>query len=219
MPSNELIRPEASDGSAFTENMTAVVVLLAVVALALRNTLVAAVDQAERRYIRGEKLAAYRRRASWKKSDISNLKTLDLNPVAQRRMARLSGTGRPVVAPHRPLELAIVEKLQSIQPLFDQTFTAADRKRAIKHWPYWEHHVEALYRGECDLARKRKIKGPATHAEELVATELGLSAPAVHAICGRIRLKRKERDGAANFPAMTLTEYKEWMETGNLKAL
>jgi hypothetical protein len=88
------------------------------------------------------------------------------------------------------------------------------RRKALKLYPWWSHNVEALYRGEHALAKEAGIAGPSGHAERLVGQALGISSATVHKICGDIRRKRKEWDGSANFHAMTLAEYQNWMETG-----
>lgn len=159
-------------------------------------------------------MAAYKRRADWKKSDICHLNSLGVNKAARRRMQRLEGTGRPVVSPHQDLGSKILEKLQPLQTLFDPDGTSAERKKAFKRCPWWSHYVEALYRGEHALAKERGIADPSGHAERLVGGALGISAAKLHSICGGIRRMRKEWDGSANFPAMTLIEYESWMMTG-----
>lgn len=182
--------------------------------LALNEFAVLAAENAEERHHRAELLAAYRRRHSWKKSDLAHLESLGVNKAAHSRMTRLTGIGRPVVRPHQPLGGAVVAKALALQPLFSPDSTRAERVRALKSWPWWKHHVEALYRGEHDLAKTTGAVGPAEHAEALVGNALGISPAKVHAICGDIRRLRAEWDGAANFPAMSLGEFEEWMTTG-----
>jgi hypothetical protein len=171
--------------------------------------------KAERDHHRGELLAAYKRRKQWKKSDVQNLNSLGVNKIALRRIEKLVGTGRPVVPPHQPFGDVAAKKLVAFLALCDERSSAEQRKQAFKQWPWWPHYVEALYRGEHALAKTRGIAGPSEHAERLVGSELGISASTVHRICGEIRRKRKEWDGAADFPAMTLSEYRGWMEAGN----
>lgn len=174
---------------------------------AINRGLVSEAGKAEREHHRAELLAAYKRRTDWKKSDIYHLRSLGVNKAALRRMERLEGTGRPVVSSHQDLGSKVLEKLQPLQPLFDPNSTSAERKKAFKRWPWWPHYVEALYRGEHALAKERGIAAPSVYAERLVGQALGISAAKLHSICGEIRRMRKEWDGSANFPTMTLSEY------------
>ena len=173
-----------------------------------------AAEKADDQHRRAELLAAYRRRRSWKKSDRSHLESLGVNVIVRRRMERLTGKGRPVVRPHQPLGLSVITGLVALRPLFDPAGSHDERRRAFKLWPGWQHYVEALYRGESALARKEGIPGPAEHAERAVGKALGIASAKVHAICGDIRRLRNDRDGAANFPPVLLTEYERWMSTG-----
>lgn len=202
-------------GEALVSNLANFVLVLIIGACVIANALSSALEEAERRHHRGEKAAAYRLRRAWKKSDVTNLKTLNLNATAQKRIELLSGKGRPVVKAHRPLDQVISEGVQAFLPLVSPDASPSDRKRAFKKWPYWKHHVEALFRGEHELAKMRGIAGPASHAERLVGSALGISVASVHAICGEIRVKRKEWEGAADFPPMTLEVYEQWMKTGD----
>jgi hypothetical protein len=187
---------------------------LFVVGLVIFASLASWAENIERRHHRAQLLAAYRRRHAWKKSDIPRLKSLDVNSAARRRMERLAGRGRPVVRPHQPLDVAIVEKVAAFRSLVDPDASPNQRRQAIKVWPWWQHYVEALYRGEHALAKGRGTKSASTEAEISVGKALGISSAAVHSICGEIRRMRKDDKGAANFPPMTLAEYESWMETG-----
>ena len=174
-------------------------------------------QEAERQHHRAELLEAYKRRTSWKKSDIQSLNSLGVSRAALRRMERLSGTGRPVVRPHQPLDVAIVTKvnaLLSLKCLVDPDTSPDKRRRAFKLWPWWRHYVEALYRGEHALAKEKGIRSASTEAEMSVGRALGISSATVHSICGEIRSMRRDDQGSANFQAMTLAEYESWMETG-----
>lgn len=171
-------------------------------------------ESAERRYNRGQLLAAYRRRREWKKSDLTRLQSLGVNKAAQSRMARLLGTGRPVVKPHLPMGELVVSKFNAFALLVDSSASVEDRKRAFREWPWWPHYVEALYRGEHEIAVSQDLKGPSNEAEIAVGNELGISAASVHQICGEIRRMRKEDEGSANFPSMTLNEYRRLMVRG-----
>jgi len=98
--------------------------------------------------------------------------------------------------------------------VYDPNSTVAQRKKGLKDSPWWKHYVEALYRGEHLLAKTREIAGPSDHAERAVGWALGISQSTVRKISGEIRRMRKQNAPCANFPPLTLAEYKEWMITG-----
>ena len=173
--------------------------------------LCAALLKAETDHHRGQLLRAYRRRRHWRKSDIKNLKCLGVNKTALRRMDSLVGTGRPVVPSYRPF----ADVAAAFITLFDEGSSPQLRRRAFKDGPWWEHFVEALYRGEHVLAKAQRIAGPSEHAERVVGTELGISASTVHQISGEIRRKRNESNLPFDFPAMTLDQYRGCIEEGN----
>jgi hypothetical protein len=113
---------------------------------------------AERRHHRAQLLAAYRRRRAWKKSDVPHLKSLGVNNAALSRIERLAGRGRPVVKPYQPLDVAIKTKLSAFQSFVDPNASPDKRKQGFKTRPWWQHYVEALYRGEHALAKDRGAK-------------------------------------------------------------
>lgn len=182
--------------------------------LAIHGSINAMAQDMDRRHRRAERLAACKRRRDWKVSDIPRLKTLGVSPAALKRMDRLTGRGRPVVKAHQPLEVALLANLRTVQILFDPKCSPTERKRAFRAYPWRDHHIEALYRGERDLARARGIASPADYSETIVGDALGISAAKVHAVCNKIRRMRQEWDGSANFPPMLLVDYERWMETG-----
>lgn len=188
--------------------------LLSDVLLTIQQAITSAAEYAERQHRRAHLLAAYRRRRSWKGSDIGPLNSLSPNASARKRMQRLRGKGRPVVTAHQPLAYVLVRKISAFQALVHPAASQLARRKAFRHWPWWRHHVEALYRGEHAFARDQGVAGPSDHAERLVGAALGMSAASVHSICGEIRRMRKECEETANFPPMTLAEYHTWMETG-----
>jgi hypothetical protein len=171
-------------------------------------------NDAERDHHRGELLAAYRRRLSWKKADVPHLRSLGVNAIAQRRMSLLTGRGRPVVRPHQPLWSTLARRFADIEPLCNPAASPQQRKRARRRWPWWRHYVEALYRGEFAQAKNRGIAGPSRYAEEIVSDAMNISGATVHKICGEIRQLRQEWEGAANFPPMTLDEFNRCMKSG-----
>lgn len=182
--------------------------------LKVEQTVISAAKDAECRHHRAQLLAAYRRRHRWKTSDRQRLKSLRPRAAARKRMERLTGKGRPVVTAYQSLAEVIVTKVRAFQILFDPASSPHSRKKAFRHWPWRDHYVEALYRGEYALARAQGAAGPSDHAERLIGSALGMSASSVHSICGHIRRMRKEWEVAANFPAMTLAQHKVWMQTG-----
>lgn len=179
-----------------------------------QKSIIAWLEKLERQHYRGQRLAAYRRRHEWKKGDIPHLESLGVTQAARSRMARVSGRGRPVVKPHRPLDTAILETIGALQPLFDEAALPQQRRQAFKSWRWWDHFVEALYRGEHELAKGRDCKGPSTEAEYAVGAALGISQASVHAICGKMRKMRADDPESANFPRLTLADYERWMQTG-----
>jgi hypothetical protein len=200
----------SNSGSELTAQVGSGVILVGVVILAIRQW----AENVERNYRRSQLLAAYRCRHSWKKSDIGRLRSLGVSKVAERRIAKLEGTGRPVVPTPLSLEQFIETKLTTFNALLDPTISPQVRRRAFRSWPWWKHHVEALYRGEHAVGKARGIKSPAMEAEITVGAALGISSASVHSICGEIRAMRKADFESANFKPMTLKDYDEWMETG-----
>jgi len=191
-----------------------IVAALILLAAHFQKSIVAWLERLEQQHYRGQRLAAYRHRHAWKKSDIPHLESLRVNQAARNRMERLEGRGRPVVKPHRPLDDTIIGTLSALQSLFDTAASPSQRRQAVKLWPWWNHYVEALYRGEHELAKSRGLKSPSTEAELAVGTALGMSPASVHGVCGKIRKMRAEDAESANFPRLTLAEYEEWMRTG-----
>jgi len=173
-----------------------------------------ATRDADEKHLRAERLAAYKVRQKWKASDIRPLLTIGVSQSAQRRLAVLKGKGRPVVKPHRPLEDVLREKLTNWSSLLCEDAKPSERRRSFRAWPWWKHHVEALYRGELNAARVSGVRGPSDHSERTVARALRLSQGAVRMICGEIRAQRREDPDSASFPPMVLAEYEGWMECG-----
>jgi hypothetical protein len=156
-----------------TENPVTDPYIFAAVVLAaayFQKSIVAWLERLEQQHYRGQRLAAYRRRRAWKKSDIPHLESLGVNQAARNRMERLEGRGRPVVKPHRPLDDTIVRIFGALQSLFDAAAPPSQRRQAFKLWPWWNHCVEALYRGEYELAKSRGLKSPSAEAEIAVGT-------------------------------------------------
>lgn len=182
--------------------------------LKIQQAMITAAEDAERQHRRAYLLAAYRRRHSWKASDIRPLNSLRPTASARKRMQRLRGKGRPVVVAHQPLAHFLATKISAFQALVHPAASPLVRRKAFRHWPWWRHHVEALYRGEHALAREQGVAGPSDHAERLIGAALGMSPASVHRICGEIRRMRKGCEETANFRPMTLAEYQTWMETG-----
>lgn len=189
-------------------------VVVGVIAYAVGKSVLSWLESLEDKHHRGQLLAAYRRRHSWKKSDIPRLESLGVNHHAKLRMQRLAGLGRPVVTGHRPLHEILLDRVNTFALLVGSEATPEDRKRFFRTWPWWKHHVEAYYRGEHALARRQGLRNPSLEAEIKVGRTLGMSQSAVHAICAEIRRMRQEDELSANFPAETLEDYERWMNFG-----
>jgi hypothetical protein len=202
---------DQAEKSAMDRHIVAGLILLAAY---FQKSIVAWLERLEQQHYRGQRLAAYRRRHAWKKSDIPHLESLGVNQAARSRMGRLEGRGRPVVKPHRPLDDMIISTVSALQSLFDTAALPSQRRQAFKLWLWWSHYVEALYRGEHEIAKSRGLKSPSTEAELTVGAALGISSASVHSICGKIRKMRAEDAESANFPSLTLAEYEGWMQTG-----
>lgn len=200
--------------SVFYNEIAAVAALAERALLAWAKWVELMVTDAERVHHRGELLAAYRRRSSWKKADVPRLQSLGANAIAQRRVSLLTGLGRPVVRPHQPLWSTLARRFTDLQPLCNPGASPQQRRRALRLWPWWRHYVEALYRGERARAKSRGIARPSMYAEETVGEAINISAASVRKICGAIRRMRQEWEGAANFPPMKLDEFNHWIQTG-----
>ena len=198
------------------ESLVAVALLVGALYVAFCRWTEETERKARKAHLRGERLAAYRARHRWKASDVRPLLSIGVNEAAQRRIAALRGKGRPVVKPHRPLDNLLCDKLTNWSILFRDDVTPNERRRSFKVWPWWKHHVEALYRGGLGRAQADHIRGAHDYAERAVAAALRISQGTVHAICGEIRAIRREDAESANFPPMVLAEYEEWMERGEL---
>lgn len=201
----------AADSNSPPDFMAALGILVILVLLFAYKAIGRWFDDAERKHDRGERLEAYRLRHSWKKSDIRNLLSLGVNLPAHRRMQRLGGTGRPIVKPHRAFAEEITEKLTAFQLLADPGASPAQRRKAVRQLPCWPDFVEALYRGEHELAKTQRIKNASAEIEITVGRALGISASTVHSICGSIRRKRKENPESADCPTMTIAECEHWI--------
>ena len=209
-------RPGTDFAKEALESLVAVALLVGVACVALSRWTEETDRKLREAHLRGERLAAYRTRHRWKASDVRPLLSIGVNEAAQRRIAALSGKGRPVVKPHRPLDDLLCDKLTNWSIMVRDDATPNERRRSFRVWPWWKHHVEALYRGELELARADQTRGAHDHAERAVAAALRISQGTVHAICGEIRAMRREDPESANFPPMVLAEYEEWMERGEL---
>jgi len=187
---------------------------IAKTALAIRSYIVSAGAVAEQQYQRKQLLSAYQVRRRWKKSDARRLKQLGASPAALRRVAKTKTLGRPIVRKAHSLQEILCTRYLELRPLFDPDSSKEARQKSFKLWPWYKHHVEALYRGEQRAIRESGTRSPAATAREKVGKSLGISEDAVHAICQAVRNERKlfpEEDG---FPEITLSDHAIWMETG-----
>lgn len=168
-------------------------------------------EKVERENRRAQLLEAYRTRTRWKKSDIKSLASLNVNEAAKKRIARLSGTGRPVVKPHEQFWERLARNVIATRVLFSKSGTPQERRKAFWEWPWHEYYIEALYRGEHARAKAQKRRDAARFAEAEIADALGISSSKVHKICGEIRniAEKEERLSPA-----TITQFDTWMRTG-----
>jgi hypothetical protein len=181
---------------------------------ALPNTVAWLIQGLEQRYDRGLLLEAYLKRHRWNKSDKSRLNKLPLNDVARRRVDQLSRKGRPTVGPNLSLEEFCKKNMPMLAELFGADVPPNRRKQALKSSRWWPHYVEALYRGEHALAKAHCEPNPSLFAEVKVGNALAISGSTVHTICGQIRCMRNDDPQSADFEPMTLTEFEQWMATG-----
>lgn len=158
--------------------------------------------------LRAQRLAALRLRHLWKLSDRKRLEALGIT-LTPRQLQRLSGTGRPSVRDLRSPVIPFLRSIAAVQVLFQPGSSRQQRIKALKQCHWWPHHVEALYRGE-----RTENRFKSDQAEQAVGRELGISPAVVRKLCQRIRQERRRWDGAANFPSMTLKEFRAWMNSG-----
>ena len=113
-----------------------------------------AIEQADQRRERAERLKAYRARSSWRAADRRPLATYLLSPSAQRRAARAAGRGRAVVRPYRTLVQMFEDAVPDLCLIDDPATPDHIWNQAIKRLPVWPELLEALYRGERDAAQR-----------------------------------------------------------------
>ena len=209
--------PPVVDMGAQVQDVVTVFAQLARLVERVISGVLQAAEKVEENHRRAQRLAAYRRRRQWKRSDVPSLLSLGVSKAAASRMRRLPARrGRPVVRPYTPASEVILAKLLALGTVCDPKSTPDQRRRAFRNSPWWEHHVEAFYRGERRRAVEDKIAGPYDFAERKVGAALGISQGKVHAVCGAIRDLRRSDELCADFPEATLEEYEEWMMTGKL---
>ncbi len=195
------------------ETLGALILGFALVAVFMAETIITAFEKAEANHLRSKRKKAFGLRHRWRSSDVPRLRLLGINPHQI-----LPGKGRPVVELYTPLHKQIPRVLDELAPLFLEESSAAERRKAFRAWPWWEYRVEALFRGEYQIAKLRRLPAPAENSEQKVADALRISPATVHSICVKARKSQKERD-ESGLPAMTLTEYEEWMATGKTEWL
>jgi hypothetical protein len=180
----------------------------------LSKAIIHALVPVERSNERAELLAAYRVRHRWKASDAARLRTLPLSPVAERRIAKLSGRGRPSVSVHTDVATKVASKVLPLLAGFQPNAQRKTRFAAIKQMPWWPHYVEAVYRGEHEIATSGHFPSAAERTEQMIADALCLSTSTVRKLCGQVRRLRKDDFESANFPTATLAGFMEWIDTG-----
>ena len=169
----------------------------------------------ERGLHRDDLLYAYKHRTKWKKSDILRLLDLDVNKMARKRIEKLQALakcGRPIVRVSRPL----IETISTYAPLFRQETNSSARIRLLKTTIWWPYFVEALYRGEYEIAREEHQKSPSDSAERAAGRTLGVSPELIRKLSGEVRSKRKFGTALPDTPPITAEDFKVWAETGSL---
>ncbi len=166
---------------------------------------------------------AFRLRKRWRKSDVPRLRLLfaDVSMPAMRsaidRLAQSKGRlGRPIVPEPVSFEQAFGKGWAQMQRTVDPTTTAEERRELHKAMPKHAHLIEAAYRGELALARRRMPRGQPHRktseiAEEAVAEAAGISPEMVHELSQQVREERK-RSGVKE-PAMTARDLKEHLDS------
>ena len=168
----------------------------------------------EREHERAELLAVYRLRHRWKASDAPKLRKLKISPVAERRLANLSGRGRPVIAANITPAAKFVQKALHLMTAFKEETSPINRLSSIKKSHWWPHYVEAIYRGEYEALKAKGFSSASEGAEGRIANELGISSAVVRKLCTKIRKLKCEDSDAANFPSARLSDFMDWIQSG-----
>jgi len=172
-------------------------------------------------HIRQTRLAAYRRRARWRKADLPRLVELG---IPRRRIERIIDAnrcrGRGVVPRYQSLDAMMTEMAAQFGALLSPETPPHTRLAILKQTPFWPEIVEALYRGEHAAAKERRERSASTLAEELVARCLGLSDSSVRKVCVAIR-KARPLEAEPSEPGFLLrvSEFERWLRSGNLQML
>ena len=162
-------------------------------------------------------LQAYKLRHKWKKSDVPHLLALGVNATAVMRIERikiLTHRGRPIVRPYRPL----AETIEALAPLFHEATQPTVRVQKLKTTPWWPYFVEALYRGEYEVAKKEHRNSASDYAERCVGDTLNISSALVRKLSGEVRRKRKFGAALPDTPGITVADFQVWKETGDFPA-
>ena len=149
---------------------------------------------AEDAHRRAARLNAYRQRKRWKGGDAKRLRTIGLGKAGLRRLERMKlakPRGRPVVPAYVPLadRLAMLGRLSN--RLFDPSTPPYLRRRALQTTPWCEYFVEAVYRGEYEVAKAAGVPSPSFQAERATGQAVGLEPDSVRRIAGVVRRMRR----------------------------
>ncbi|MDR3419916.1 MAG: hypothetical protein P4L80_01525 [Xanthobacteraceae bacterium] len=179
--------------------------------------LVSAWEKGERDYNRGARLRALQRRRQWKKADRPRLLALGVSSQLIERHVGTKRLGRPVVNQHKPLAHALESIFLAVLALDDRRTKPHERLSILKRLPmWWPYFVEALYRGERESAKARRLRSPSIEAEVIVGKALNMSPEAIHKVCGDVRRGRKKGTALPDCRAMTVAEFEMWKRTGKL---
>jgi hypothetical protein len=181
------------------------------------NDVVGAWQKGDRDYNRGARLRALQRRRQWKKADRPRLLALGISPRLIEQHIGAKRLGRPVVREYEPLADALGSIFVEVLMLANPRTKPHERLWIVKRSPMWPYFVEALYRGERESAKARRLRSPSIEAENIVGNALHMSPEAVHKVCGEIRRDRKKRAALPDCRAMTVAEFEAWKRTGEFR--
>jgi len=181
------------------------------------ETVAKAWEKGERDYNRGALLRALQRRRQWKKADEPRLLALGISSRLIQQHIGAKRLGRPIVSGYKSFADALGSIFVEVLTLADRRTKPHERLWILKRLPLWPCFVEALYRGERESAKARRLRAPSDEAENIVGNALNMSPEAVHKLCGEVRRARKKGDPVPGCRAMTVAEFEAWKHTGEFR--
>jgi hypothetical protein len=179
---------------------------------------------------------AYRRRKKWTAADVPTLLAIYCDPALERaphrptlqlmrKALKTRRRGPGAIERYRPGTDRVRSSIFSIAKLFDPATPRHQRLQLFKRTSIWPDIVEGVYRCELENAQREQRNNsapehgreePSEIAERKLAEFIGMSRAKVHQLCGQARRKHAPTDPAAGWPAMSLDELGELLETGDL---